>query len=72
MGSVLISTLSPVRRVHLSTNSGTGARGGAPVRSGRSSDVEETQMMPGADEIGPWSTVEQLVRTLRVPAADAD
>ncbi len=27
--------------------------------------------MPGADEVGAWSTVEQLVRTLRVPAADA-
>ena len=24
------------------------------------------------DELGPWSTVEQLVRTLRVPAGDAD
>ena len=24
------------------------------------------------DELGPWSTVEQLVRTLRLPATDAD
>ena len=24
------------------------------------------------DELGPWSTVEQLVRTLRLPAGDAD
>jgi GAF domain-containing protein len=28
--------------------------------------------MPDADALGPWSTVEQLVRTLRVPANDAD
>ena len=24
------------------------------------------------DELGPWSTVEQLVRTLRLPAVEAD
>ena len=36
-----------------------------------SSDVEET-MQPRSDELSPWSTVEQLVRTLRVPAADAE
>jgi GAF domain-containing protein len=34
--------------------------------------MEETQMKPGSDEVGTWSTVEQLVRTLRVPAADAE
>jgi GAF domain-containing protein len=28
--------------------------------------------MPEHDELGPWSTVEQLVRTLRLPAADGD
>jgi GAF domain-containing protein len=33
--------------------------------------VEETQVQPDLAELGPWSTVEQLVRTLRVPAADA-
>jgi GAF domain-containing protein len=48
-----------------------GPCGGAPVGSGRSSGVEEAQTQQGSDEIGPWSTVEQLVRTLRVPAADS-
>lgn len=33
--------------------------------------MDEAQAQQGSDEIGPWSTVEQLVRTLRVPAADA-
>jgi GAF domain-containing protein len=33
--------------------------------------VDEAQTRQDSDEIGPWSTVEQLVRTLRVPAADA-
>ena len=33
--------------------------------------MDEAQTQQGSDEIGPWSTVEQLVRTLRVPAADA-
>jgi ANTAR domain/GAF domain len=47
------------------------SRGGVPVRSGRSSDVDEAQTQPDSDEMGPWSTMEQLVRTLRVPAADA-
>jgi GAF domain-containing protein len=28
--------------------------------------------MPEHDELGPWSTVEQLVRTLRLPAGDGD
>jgi GAF domain-containing protein len=30
------------------------------------------QTLPTADDFGPWSTVEQLVRTLRVTAADPD
>jgi GAF domain-containing protein len=34
--------------------------------------VEETQMGPDPDEHGPWSSVEQLVRTLRLPAVEAD
>jgi GAF domain-containing protein len=34
--------------------------------------VEEMRLLPEADELGLWSTVEQLVRTLRVPANDAD
>jgi GAF domain-containing protein len=34
--------------------------------------VEETPIPPELDGLGPWSTVEQLVRTLRVPADDAD
>jgi GAF domain-containing protein len=34
--------------------------------------VEETQMSLDPDEHGPWSTVEQLVRTLRLPAGEAD
>jgi GAF domain-containing protein len=33
--------------------------------------VDETQMPAGPDEPAPWSTVEQLVRTLRVPKGDA-
>ena len=33
--------------------------------------MDETQMQRGPDEPAPWSTVEQLVRTLRVPTADA-
>src|SRR4051794_18693320 len=38
---------------------------------GRSCRVEERHMSEH-DELGPWSTVEQLVRTLRLPASDAD
>jgi GAF domain-containing protein len=34
--------------------------------------VEDTQTLPATDDLGPWSTVEQLVRTLRMPGDDAD
>ena len=33
--------------------------------------MDTAQAHQDSDEIGPWSTVEQLVRTLRAPAADA-
>jgi len=33
--------------------------------------VDTAQAHQDSDEIGPWSPVEQLVRTLRAPAADA-
>ena len=33
--------------------------------------MDQAQTQQDSDEIRPWSTVEQLVRTLRVPAADA-
>ena len=32
--------------------------------------MTETQTLDEADALGPWSTVEQLVRTLRAPTAD--
>ena len=33
--------------------------------------MEETQILRDVDEPGPWSTVEHLVRTMRISAADA-
>ncbi len=41
------------------------------MRSDRSS-AWRTRTCPEHDELGPWSTVEQLVRTLRLPAGEAD
>jgi GAF domain-containing protein len=40
--------------------------------SGRSSLVEETHLLPDTRGLGPWSIVEQLVRTLRAPVGDPD
>ncbi len=34
--------------------------------------MEDTQTLPQTDDLGPWSTVEQLVRSLRIPGDDAD
>ena len=40
--------------------------------SGKSFGVTETQTLEEADALEPWSTVEQIVRTLRTPTADTD
>ena len=37
----------------------------------QTTSVRDVQTLTETDELGPWSTVEQLVRTLRVPAGDA-
>ncbi len=34
--------------------------------------MEDTQTLPATDDLGAWSTVEQLVRTLRMPGEGAD
>jgi GAF domain-containing protein len=34
--------------------------------------VKDMQVLPEADDLASWSTVEQLVRTLRVPIGDAE
>ncbi len=34
--------------------------------------MEDTQTLPATDDLGAWSTVEQLVRTLRMPGDDAE
>ena len=48
------------------------APGRAAAPSGISVVVDDVGTAPAADDPGPWSVSEQLVRTLRLPAGDTD
>ncbi len=49
---------------------GAGVTGGSAW--GSCGAVEDTTTLSGTDDLEPWSTLEQLVRTLRLPAGDTD
>ncbi len=52
--------------------SGAGAGAGDASAWGSCGAVEDTTTLAGTDDLEPWSTLEQLVRTLRLPAGDTD